>query len=62
MVKMSFFMCNLLLFWPKSLDAVAMATEVELNELTLDFLFLHDHKHCKQLSSKSESEREIVPI
>ena len=43
MVKMSFFMCNLLLFWPKSLDAVAMTTEVELNELTLDFLFLHDH-------------------
>ena len=43
MVKMSFFMCFLLLFWPKSLDAVAMATEVELDELTLDFLFLHDH-------------------
>ena len=35
MVKMSFFMC--------SLDAVAMATEVELDELTLDLLFLHDH-------------------
>ena len=30
-------------FWPKSLDAVAMATEVEFDELTLDFLFLHDH-------------------
>ena len=43
MVKMSFFMCFLLLFWPKSWDAVAMATEVELDELTLDFLFLHDH-------------------
>ena len=43
MVKMSFFMCFLLLFWPKSLDAVAMATEVELDKLTLDFLFLHDH-------------------
>ena len=28
MVKMSFFMCFLLLFLPKSLDAVAMATEV----------------------------------
>ena len=40
MVKMSFFMCFLLLFWPKSLDAVAMATEVELDELILDFLFL----------------------
>ena len=39
MVKMSFFMCFLLLFWLKSLDAVAMATEVELDELTLDFLF-----------------------
>ena len=43
MVKMSFFMSFLLVFRPKSLDAVAMATEVELNELTLDFLFLHDH-------------------
>ena len=43
MVKMSFFMCFSLLFWPKSLDAVAMATEVELDELTLDFLFLRDH-------------------
>ena len=42
-LKMLIFMCFLLLFWPKSLDAVAMATEVELNELTLDFLFLHDH-------------------
>ena len=43
MVKMSFFMCFLLLFWPKFLDVVAMATEVELDELTPDFLFLHDH-------------------
>ena len=43
MVKMSFFMCFLLLFWPKSLDAVAMSTEVELDELILVFLFLHDH-------------------
>ena len=43
MVKMSFFVCFLLLLWPKSLDAVAMATEVELNELTLDFWFSHDH-------------------
>ena len=42
MVKMSFFMCFLLLFYSKSLDAVAMATEVELDELTLDFLILHD--------------------
>ena len=41
MVKMSFFMSFLLL--PKSSVAVAMATEVELNELALDFLFLHDH-------------------
>ena len=55
-------MSFLLVFWPKSLDAVAMATEVELNELTLDFLFLHDHYHCQQVSSKSESEREMVPI
>ena len=43
MVKMSFFMSFLPVFWPKSLDAVAMATEVKLKELTLDFLFLHDH-------------------
>ena len=62
MVKMSFFMSFLLVFWPKSLDAVAMATEFELNELTLDFLFLQDHYHCQQVSSKSESEREMVPI
>ena len=40
MVKMSLFLCFLLLFWPKFLDAVAMATEVELDELTLDFFFL----------------------
>ena len=39
-----------------------MATEVELIELALDFLFLHDHYHCQQVSSKSESEREMVPI
>ena len=62
MVKMSFFMSFLLVFLPKSLDAVAMATEFELNELTLDFLFLQDHYHCQQVSSKSESEREMVPI
>ena len=43
MVKMSFFMCFFASFWSKSLDAVAMATEVELDELTLEFLFLHDH-------------------
>ena len=43
MVKMSFFMSFLLLSWPKSSDSVAMATKVELNELALDFLFLHDH-------------------
>ena len=43
MVKISFFMCFLLRFWPKSLDAVAMATEVALDELILDFLFLHNH-------------------
>ena len=43
MVKMSFFMSFLLLFWLKSSDAVAMATEAEFNELALDFLFLHDH-------------------
>ena len=43
MVKMSFFMCFLLLFLPKSLDAASMATEIDLDELTLDFLFLHDH-------------------
>ena len=43
MVKMSFFLSFLLLFCPKILDAVTMATEVELDELTLDFLFLHDH-------------------
>ena len=42
MVKMSFFMCFLLLFYSKFLDAVALATEVELDELTLDFLILHD--------------------
>ena len=31
MVKMSFSCVFLLLFWSKSLDAVAMATEVELD-------------------------------
>ena len=43
MVKKSFFMSFLLVFWQKFSDAVAMATEVELNEQALDFLFLHDH-------------------
>ena len=33
MVKMSFFMWFLLLFWLKSFDAVAMAMAVELDEL-----------------------------
>ena len=62
MVKKVIFHVIFACFFPKSLDAVAMATEVELNELTLDFLFLHDHYHCQQVSSKSESEREMVPI
>ena len=43
MVIMSFFMCFLLLFWPKSLDAVTKAMGVDLDKLTLDLLFLHDH-------------------
>ena len=43
MVKITFFMSFLLLFWPKSSDAVVMATGVELNKLAPDFLFLHDH-------------------
>ena len=43
MVKMSFFMSFLLLFWSKSSDAVAMATEVQLHDLALDFLFLQYH-------------------
>ena len=30
-------------FLAKSSDVVAMATEVELNEKALDFLFLYDH-------------------
>ena len=37
MVKMSISISFLLLVWPKSSDAVAMATKVELNELALDF-------------------------
>ena len=43
MVKMLISMCLLLRFLPKPSDAVAMATEVELNKLVLGFLFLHDH-------------------
>ena len=43
MVKNVLFMSFLLLFRPKSSDAVAMATEVELSELALDFLVLRDH-------------------
>ena len=62
MVKISFFMSFLPLFWPKSSDAVAMATEVELNELALNFLCLHDHLYCQQVSSKFESDSEMVPI
>ena len=43
MAKMSISMLFFILFWPKSLDDAAMAMEVELNEVALDFLFLHDH-------------------
>ena len=55
MVKMSFFMCFLLLFWPKSLDAVAMATEVELDELTISCFYMTTNTVSKFHQNPSRS-------
>ena len=52
-------MCSLLLFVSKPIEAVVIALEVAMYELALDFLFFYDHKHCKQVSSKSGSENEM---
>ena len=45
-------------FWPKYLEAVAMATERQMSELALNFLVLPRKNHCHQFLIKSETERE----
>ena len=45
-------------FWPKCLEAVAMATERQMSELALNFLFLPRKNDCQQFLIKSETERE----
>ena len=45
-------------FWPKYLEAVAMATERQMSELALNFLVLPRKNHCQQFLIKSETERE----
>ena len=45
-------------FWPKHLEAVAMATERQMSELALNFLVLPRKNHCQQFLIKSETERE----
>ena len=45
-------------FWPKYLEAVAMATERQMSELALLFLVLSRKNHCKQFLIKSETKRE----
>ena len=45
-------------FWPKYLEAVAMATERQMSELALNCLVLPRKNHCQQFLIKSETERE----
>ena len=45
-------------FWPKYLEAVAMATERQMSELALNILVLPRKNHCQQFFIKSETERE----
>ena len=45
-------------FWPKYLEAVAMATERQMSELALKILVLSTKNHCQQFLIKSETERE----
>ena len=45
-------------FWPKYLEAVAMAIERQMSELALNFLVLPRKNHCQQFLIKSETERE----
>ena len=45
-------------FWPKYLEAVAMATERQMSELALIFWVLPRKNHCLQFLIKSETERE----
>ena len=45
-------------FWPKYLEAVAMATERQMSELALNFFVLPRKNHCQQFLIKSETERE----
>ena len=45
-------------FWPKYLEAVAMATERQMSELALNFLVLPRKNNCQQFLIKSETERE----
>ena len=45
-------------FWPKYLEAIAMATERQMSELALKFLVLPRKNHCQQFLIKSETERE----
>ena len=40
---------NVHFFLPKSLDAVAMATEMQINEPILNCLCLGDNKRCKEV-------------
>ena len=45
-------------FWPKYLEAAAMATERQMSELALNFLVLPKKNHCQQFLIKSVTERE----
>ena len=56
---MSNFMWFCFIFGPNLMNAVVMAMEVEMNKLSLVFLFLNDHKHCKQVLSNL-TEHEVV--
>ena len=54
-------------FWPKYLEAVAMATERQMSELALNFLVLPRKNHCQQFCvnnlyyNRFSSYREIGP-
>ena len=45
-------------FWPKYLEAVAMATVRHMSELAINFMVLPRQNHCQQFLIKSETERE----
>ena len=57
-VKLLNFKVILADFWPKYLEAVAMATERQMSELALNFLVLPRKNHCQHFLIKFGTKRE----